>query len=232
MTTISVRNLNHHADKPRVHSEVTIPHIGTVYDSYLEFSGDLKSGDVTCISGNIGDGTTGVIYTLTGMDSAASGEILLGSQKLVKRDLAQMGCLVYHDYSVVSWYKKRTTVRRQLIEALSIGNDYRITDIEQLKTMLGLSEERLDRPLYQCSNERWRATIAIGLAQGKRLFAFPWMNPNFVKSYLPFWLGRSLDVLRELDAWIIVATSDPQVFNDHVDNVLPVKGCFHVWDGA
>jgi ABC-type dipeptide/oligopeptide/nickel transport system ATPase subunit len=43
-----------------------------------------------------------------------------------------------------------------------------------------LTPERYQRPMYQLSNEGWRASCAIGLANGRRIFCFPYLRPDFI----------------------------------------------------
>lgn len=58
-----------------------------------------------------------------------------------------------------------------------------------------LSQDRLERPLFQCGNEAIRCMVAIGLLEGKDLFCFPWYSKtkfDFYKTTLDF-------VLKELE---------------------------------
>ena len=52
---------------------------------------------------------------------------------------------------------------------------------EELVDKLGLSECRLMRPIDCTGNERWRITMAIGLAEGKKVFCYPWMTSQEFK---------------------------------------------------
>ncbi|MDD2629332.1 MAG: hypothetical protein PHV61_04085 [Limnochordia bacterium] len=224
MSEISIKNLSNLPESSlRYTRRVSIPMIGEVYDYYWNVSGILSSGRLTCLSGDIGDGAASLSYTLAGELKSRTGQICIDGKKTGKKELSKTGIVVGYDYS--GWRKR--SVRSQLTMALSEGNPYGISSIAQLMKLFRLTEERLDRPLYRCSVERPPATIAIGLAQGKRIFSFPWLNPVYIEYHLDYWLGRSLSVLKDYDVWVILPTDEPRVLTGVADDVLEVQGLFH-----
>lgn len=228
MSTIEIRNLGYYSESGCDHRKkplaIKVPMIGTVRDVYRDFTADIISARVTCINGHLGDGAGGISYTLTGNVDYGNGEISLESRRLSRENLAKIGVFLWHDYS--GWYKK--TVGKQMTEALAIENSYGFTNTEQILKLLQLPAGVLDRPLHYLSHKRWPATIAIGLAKGKRIFGFPWLNPNYIRAYRGAWLGHSLQILKELNAWIVIPTADPTSLDGHVEDILYVKGPFHL----
>ena len=49
---------------------------------------------------------------------------------------------------------------------------------------------RLNRPLEFQSGEVWRASMAIGVAFQKKLFCFPWLEPEFLVSDLGYFNNK------------------------------------------
>ncbi len=58
-----------------------------------------------------------------------------------------------------------------------------------------LTEPRFDRKLFQLSGERWRASAALGYAEGKKIFYAPYETSKF---YYDMCQSGLLKVLREL----------------------------------
>lgn len=202
---------------------VNIPMIGKVKDVYRDFNGTIKSGRITCLCGDIGDGAAGLSYTLAGHVSYGNGEIRLDDELLSQKDLAELGTFVWHDYSG----RRKKPVGKHLSEALALGNPYNLNSVKDVLDAFGLPETVLDRRLDQLSHRRWRTSAAIQLVRGKRLFAFPWLNPNFIRSYMNASIGFLLNVLKNFNTWVIVPTSTPKAMADVVDDILVVKGSFH-----
>lgn len=202
---------------------VDIPMIGKVRDIYRDFNGVIKSGQITCLCGDIGDGATGLSYTLAGHVNYGNGEIRLDDELIYQKDLGELGTLVWHDYLG----RRKAPLGKQLSEALAIGNPYNLNSIKELLDLFGLPETVLDRRIDQVSHRRWRFSAAIQLARGKRIFAFPWLNPNYINSHIDAWLGLMLEVLKSFNTWVIIPTSRPEALGKNVDNSLAVKGLFH-----
>lgn len=199
---------------------VDVPIIGTVFDQYRNINGVIRSGRVTCIQGDIGDGAVGLSYTLAGKVDYGNGEIRIDSVLQSQTELAKLGMIPWYDNT--GWRKR--TVFKQLSDALRIGNPFGIVSIEQVLDLFLLPKGVLERPLHQLSNRRWAATIAIGLAQGKRIFSFPWLNPAFIRAHKKAWFGINLKALRKYDVWIIVPTSDSNALTGLADDILVSKG--------
>lgn len=152
-----------------------------------------------------------------------NGEIRIDDKLLSQKDLANLGTYVWHDYS----NRRKKSVKKQLLEALAAGNPYNLNSVKEIIDVFELPETVLDRRLDQLSHRRWRTSAAIQLARGKQIFAFPWLNPNFIRSYMNASIGFLLNLLKGFNIWIIVPTSTPEALADVVDNILVVKGSFH-----
>ena len=78
--------------------------------------------------------------------------------------------------------------------------------IEQIIEMFQLSHERLDCPPSKCGNERYRSLVAIGVAQGKQIFCFPWMSKKMYE-YFKGHISFVEEKLTELNKIVIMPLS-------------------------
>ena len=84
--------------------------------------------------------------------------------------------------------------------------------IEQLE----LSPSRIDRPMNQISNERWNASVAIGLARRKSLFCFPFLDRNW-KERLVVRLATCAELLKERQCTMIIPSDNEEYLHNVVD---------------
>lgn len=206
---------------------IDIPMVGRVFEEYRAFTGVLRSGRLSCLFGHIGDGVTGLSHTIAGEVQAGSGKITIDDVEYGAEKLARIGVVLPRDYSG----RRGKPVRKQLTEALNIPNRYAIQSVTELMELFRLDEDKLDSPLSTYGDQIWPATIAIGLARGKRIFCFPWMNPTYIKAHLDGWLGNSIRLLKRYDAWAVLPTSNPQALAGLVDDIFTVIGPFHYCAG-
>lgn len=208
---------------------VDIPMLGQVLDTFMAFDGTFISGKAYGLFGHIGDGAIGVSYALAGRIPFGRGTVSIDDRQCSTDDLSSFSKVAWFEKPTRRW-SRRKTVREQIEVALRTGsNQYGVSGIEELKELFMLSEGRLDRPLSQYSHERWRASLAIGLAEGKRVFTIPWMNPAYASAYLDLWIRRSVEVLKSYDCWVFIPTTDPNSFGSALDEVIVVKGSFAGW---
>ncbi|GAB6988155.1 hypothetical protein [Paenibacillus pini] len=106
------------------------------------------------------------------------------------------------------------TIREQLERATS--NHFSMSELIYL---LELSPSRLDREMKHISNERWNASIAIGMGQGKRIFCFPWLN-HVWKDALKVRLEHCSGVLKQLNCILLIPTHSPTIIEDIVDEMI------------
>ena len=80
------------------------------------------------------------------------------------------------------WRKPRIhthTIEEQIQDG--IKNHYIQYDYHTIREMFKVSKERVKRNIEFVSGERWRASVAIGFAQGKDIFCYPWMNTRDIE---------------------------------------------------
>ena len=93
---------------------------------------------------------------------------------------------------------------------------------EELVEKLGLSDCRLTRPIDRTSGERWRITAAIGLAENKKIFCFPWMT-NMEFKRLPYAASKMGDLIAANGGILLIPIENDELVRDIVDDVVDLS---------
>ena len=83
--------------------------------------------------------------------------------------------------------------------------------------MFCISSERINRNIYFVSGERWKASAAIGYANGKKVFCYPWMNSKDIE-HLKEQLSHTVKVLLDADCIVIMPTTKEENIKKITDN--------------
>lgn len=194
---------------------------GCMRDTLGHFTFKFEPG-VYLIEGEGATGGWALSTILSGKDRTFEGKILFNNQEVTYREIVQNSCYVGED----SGLKKRfglvpMTVQEQIRYGISKGLSFN-NDIEQIRKMFGISEERFNRSMKYVSGERWRASMAIGYSFGKSIYCFPWINSKFIISREEN-LKICFDSLRAIDAIIIIPTTNSYVIERITKDYKVVK---------
>ncbi|MEO3945614.1 hypothetical protein [Gorillibacterium sp. CAU 1737] len=193
---------------------------GKMVDSINDFTYSFHDNQVYGLLSECADGAWIVAYILTGKTQIHRGKITLNGKNLSPTDLRNITCYI-GDYSIKKFPRRNKTVREQLKEALRFQEG---ATLESIVEMFELSESRLDRRLWEISNERWNATAAIGYANNKRVFCFPWFNGSWT-AFLAGRIPPLATVLKQSGCTVLL----PVGSLEHVEPVLDT--CLTINDG-
>jgi len=113
------------------------------------------------------------------------------------------------------------SARRQLTKAIKKGTSKYTFD--ELQEMFGLSDVRLDRPLYKTSREAWRITAAIGLAQGKKIFCFPWKSNSYIEGGVLIALELLAGIVKKEGGLLLMPLENDELVKHFVDGVVDLS---------
>jgi hypothetical protein len=116
-------------------------------------------------------------------------------------------------------------IREGLIKSKSELCSSEIAEMFELTGMYDNDERigRINRPLEFQSGEVWRASMAIGVAYQKKLFCFPWLEPEFLINVLSKENQKYIERIRDIGGTIIVPVSNVEYFNNKVDQTIYLK---------
>lgn len=196
---------------------------GCMRDTIGHFDYEFESG-VYLIQGECATGGWALSTILSGRDKNFEGKIFFNNTEISCREMQQHSCYVGDD----SGLKKNfglvsMTIQEQIKYGISKGLSFS-DNIEQIKKMFGLSEERFNRCIKHVSGERWRASMAIGYSLGKKIYCFPWINSEFIISHEEN-LKLCFDTLKSIGAIIIVPTTNDNAIERITKEYKVIKLC-------
>jgi len=106
------------------------------------------------------------------------------------------------------------TIREQLESSLSSRYS-----VDELMDLFELAPSRMDRTIKFISNERWNASTAIGLANGKRIFCFPWLEDS-VKIIIRERLRLCSEIIENNKCMMIIPVQSASIVEDFVDEII------------
>lgn len=159
---------------------------------------------------------------------AAQSEIYVDGRESCFEELGKTSCYLDCAHKL---YRPGFAVKASVEKGLKIsGLAYNAQDI---MGMFEIAPFRFERPLKAVGNECWRAMAAIGFANGKQIFCFPWLSAKMVE-YFYYQLTAPMNKLAELGATVVLPTT--YNFREHSDyNIVdmfeaqggyPVGDCF------
>lgn len=136
-----------------------------------------------------------------------------------------------------SWFVRRSefmgfraghrTVKSYIQRGLkSNPNPYLSSEQDYIDRFFLTYPQRYDRPVRQLSHEGWRASAAIGLAHGKKIFCFPYVEyvrPYLIEEYFDLWLKTMVDLLRDSGALVLIPALATDLTRKLCDEVVPIR---------
>lgn len=155
---------------------------GCMRDTLGHFNYRFTSG-IYLIEGECATGGWALTTILSGRDTMYEGKIFLNDEEVTYEELKKSSCYVGIDAGLKKHFGlKPMTVKEQIEYGIKKGLSFS-ADIDDIRKKFGISEERFVRDINHVSGERWRASIAIGYALGKKVYCFPWVNSHFLNSH-------------------------------------------------
>jgi hypothetical protein len=110
----------------------------------------------------------------------SSMEFYINDKKTTIDEILKYSC--YIDHKVYPLFSSSKTVKNLIKKGLKKSKlPYSVDEIEEL---FELTKDRVERPIRQVGNERFRSMGAIGFAFGKEIFCFPWLSDKMFKYYM------------------------------------------------
>lgn len=164
-------------------AECFLSDYGKVLETCYNFSAKLIGGTVYALVADFGVGGWAVSYTLTGRKDKYGGidkgKIEVNGELADKKLLSSLACYVGEDGRVSKFFGIRNPSVYKLIKkgVCKTKNEKTADDIVD---MFKLTSTRIHRPMRYISGEKFRASAAIGFANKKSLYCFPWMNVDML----------------------------------------------------
>ena len=188
-----------------VGGECDLFHHGKVWDYLRRNSFEFHTGNLYGIIGEFGCGGASLSCVMTGNIDYDEGKVYIDGQESPLEHVIENSWYVGMDLdNRKRFIKKRRTVRQQI--EYGVHNTKQRGDAKKIQGIFRISEERIDRNIKYVSGECWKASAAIGYANGRKIFCYPWMNSRDVE-HLKEQLSYVVDYLIHSDCIVIFPTT-------------------------
>ncbi|MCM1117927.1 MAG: ATP-binding cassette domain-containing protein [bacterium] len=201
--------------------ECDLFHHGIVRDSLSHHNFEFRAGNLYGIIGEFGEGGAALSCALTGNTNYCEGKIFIdGKEETIDHIIKSSWYVGYDIYGARSPFRRKT-VKEQIRNGILATHCQK--DADAIQEMFRVSEERVGRTIGRVSGERWKASIAIGFAYGKKIFCYPWMNSQDVE-HLKEQIKHSVQILIQNGCIVILPTTR----EENMRKVFSEYTVFHV----
>lgn len=204
----------------------SLRNFGGVIDDITDLHCKFRSGNVYGIIGECGSGGWALSYVLSGRDTCPQQKIYVNENGVSQKDLEELGWYAGDGIAKIGFFDKEKSILKQLQYGLKKNNNP--FSIDEIVQKFKLSQDRLSSKMSQLSWEKWRASIAIGYAHGKKVYCFPWLNTAQVNDLiLNTGFHIYLDILKEEGSIIIIPTDKKETLEFIADEYIILNNPRH-----
>ncbi len=189
---------------------------------------DIGSGELIAIIGPSGSGKTTLLNVIGALDEATAGSVRVGDVEVTSLSVTQLVDYrrktvghVFQNLNLIPTLNAEENIELPMIAA-GITREKRKQRVEELLTVVGLSERAQHRPDELSGGEQQRIAIAAALANDAPILLadeptgeLDTVNARIIVDYL-------VKINRELGKTIIMVTHDPSVARS-ADRILRIE---------
>lgn len=177
----------------------------------------LESGNIYALVGEHGQGCMYLSYLLGGKIDFGDLKIYINDSKIRKADL-----------DLISWNLEpnegrygNKIVKKSIEKALDRNKSKE--SFSDIQDKFLLTQPRVGRKLKCLSGERWRASAALGYAEGRRIFYAPYKTSNFYYQMCQSGLLKALRELTDAGAIVLLPVGSDEFVKHIADKCLYIK---------
>ena len=190
-----------------------------VYEKLKSFSGTFTYGKSFLLDGEIGTGAWALSWIVGALVNPESGSIKLDSRPYTAEERKRATwCVRTSEIRNYIWSDQ--TVKWQIRHGLKNTRIQHLQSEQDIIEQFGLTPERYGRPFSTLSHEAWRASCAIGLANGRNIFCFPYLPSNFVEENYHLWFETLIKVLKENNCLVLIPTKATKAIMTLCDEIV------------
>lgn len=202
-------------------------HYGVTYDCLFGWLShfEIYAGTLNGIVGEFGTGGAILSYILSNNRKFYEGKIYIDDKKEMLSSIVKNSWYIGYDIYGSHRPLWRKTIKEQIADGVQLS--YIDLNVDAIQDMFEISEVGAKKSIQKAGFERWKASIAIGFAYGKKIFCYPWMNSKDIES-LKEQMTQSIKVLIDNNCIVILPTTKEKNITQlsskyHIVNVEYVK---------
>ena len=195
-----------------VGGECNLFHHGRAWDYMEKGNFEFYGGNLYGIIGEFGNGGAALSCGITGNTNFNEGKIFIDD---IEKSIEYLiGCSWYVGNDLYKYNSKGIFARKPLLMKKTIKEqiEYGVRNMKQeldtytIQKIFNISNERVDRNIEYVSGERWKASAAIGYANGKKIFCYPWLNSRDIE-HLKEQLTNTVKYLLDVGCIVLLPTT-------------------------
>lgn len=195
-----------------VGGECNLFHHGLVRDCLSNRSFEFYQGCLYGIIGEFGNGGAALSCGITGNTNFYGGKIFIDNKEVSIQHLNKNSWYIGNDRTNINKTKllkrkakiNKDTIKDQIIKGINDSNFN--LGYEEIKKLFKISDERVERNIRYISGERWKASAAIGYANRKKIFCYPWLNTKDMELWYDQ-IKHTVNVLLKSGCIVIIPTT-------------------------
>ncbi len=200
---------------------VFFPLLGRIREMILNFSAEFEFGRCYCLNSKLTQGGWGISWIIAGKNKEKGGSITIDGHEIsIKERLFLTQCVGMdsNDHPILI----KQTVKRQIESGLRKTNFKNGKSAIEIAEKFKLEPRKIDRTIDHISAMRFKASLAIGYSSDKKIFCFPWMQPNSIQDFQDIWLKDLLLILKKEKSLILIPTEFNLKIKDIFDDVTDI----------
>lgn len=189
-----------------------------------DFTASFTFGRSYLLNGQPTDGGWAISWIMAGNLKPLYGTILLNGQPTIYKHLNQLSWSV--GFSKIKLrYQRETSVVEQLQYGIKRGLSIPHWKREDYIRQFRLDEPTLGKRLSRVSGDMLHTSCAVGLANGKRIFCFPYIKtwqPNLLDTYIGAGFKHIIEVLTSFGCLVIMPMLVKPRFRSLCDEIVDV----------
>lgn len=195
--------------------EVEFSLIGKIRENVEVQKQDFSFGKCYCLNSKLRTGGWGLSWLFAGKKRQKKGLFLLSGKTLSKRDRRNMSQCVGLNAHEVNFFSSKS-IRNQIEKGLKKTNYKNAKSVDDIAKIFELTPEKIDRSIDHVSAMRFKASLAIGYAYDKKIYCFPWMDPDWIMDFKDLWLIKMVSFLKSKGCLILI----PTYFDDTMEHLF------------
>jgi hypothetical protein len=195
-------------------------------DSINHFSHDFEFGRSYMLNAELGNGAWALSWIIGGLLQPESYGSITKDGNPYDRDSRLKDAWFVRKSEYMGFRSAHRSVKVHIQRGLKQNQNPYLQTEQEIIARFRLTPQRYERPVRQLSHEGWRASCAIGLAHGKKIFCFPYieyLRPYLIEDYFDLWLKDMVDLLRESGALVIVPAIATVLSEDLCDEIIHIR---------
>ncbi|MBZ0280670.1 MAG: hypothetical protein K8L97_08000 [Anaerolineae bacterium] len=201
----------------------TLPRNEPIFETLHPFNYEFTFSKSYLLNSAVGHGGWALSWIIGGLLEPSEGVLLRNGTPYTQQQKSNdVWCVRKSEIKRLGIFRNQS-VRWQIQHGLRTGlNQYLRTEAEIIERFR-LTSERYNRPFRQLSNEAWRASCAIGLANRRSIFCFPHMQycrPDFDEEGYHIFFKSIIAILKEAGALVLIPAKANEVSEKLCDEIV------------